>query len=187
MCLDLFDYPEELDGILHRLTDVWIEVAHAQLAHIPSFEGGYSLGLIALWGREPGGWFQDDAVALWSPQYYRRYLRSCEERLARCMQTTGIHLHPASLFVIEDLVAMPGLDVIEVNVEEIGPTLEEMIPHLKQVLESKNLIVWGDFTTRDFTLMKEHLPTRGLALQLMAETPEGVRALMDDVRRIWQD
>ncbi len=187
MCLDLFDYPEELDGILRRLTDVWIEVAHAQLAHVPSFEGGYSLGLITLWSREPGGWFQDDAVALWSPKYYRRYLRSCEGRLARCMQTTGIHLHPASLFVIEDLVAMPGLDVIEVNVEEIGPTLGDMIPHLKQVLESKNLVVWGDFTTKDFALMKEHLPTKGLALQLMAETPEGVRALVDDVRRIWQD
>jgi hypothetical protein len=187
MCLDLFDYPEELDSILNRLTDIWIEVAHAQLARIPAFEGGYNLGLITLWGRRPGGWFQDDAVALWSPKYYRRHLCSCEERLAGCMETTGIHLHPPALFVIEDLVAMADLDVIEVNLEEIGPTLEEMVPYLRRALESKNLVVWGDFTARDFRIMKDHLPTRGLALQVMAETPEGVRALVDEVNRIWQE
>jgi hypothetical protein len=103
------------------------------------------------------------------------------------MKTTGIHLHPASLFVIEDLVAMQDLDVIEVNLEEIGPTLEKMLPYLNQVLEVKNLIVWGDFTTGDLLLMKEHLPTRGLALQLMAPTPEGVRAKVNQVMEVWSD
>jgi len=185
MCLDLFDYPEQLDGVLDRLTNIWIQVAHAQLARIPAFEGGYSFSVISLWGHRPGGWFQDDAVALWSPRYYRRYLRACEERLSGCMEATGIHLHPASLFVIEDLVALPDLDVIEVNLEEMGPTLEEMIPYLNRVLEVKNLVVWGDFTAADFLLMKEHLPTRGLALQLMGPTPEEVRARVDEVAKIW--
>jgi len=187
MCLDLFDYPEQLHSALDRLTSIWIQVAHAQLAHTPAFEGGYSFSVINLWGKKSGGWFQDDAVALWSPKYYRRYLRACEERLSSCMGTTGIHLHPASLFVIEDLIAMPDLDVIEVNLEEMGPTLEEMIPTLNQALKVKNLVIWGDFTAGDLLLMKEHLPTRGLALQLMAPRPEGVRAKVEEVMEVWRD
>jgi hypothetical protein len=183
--LDIFDYPQELDEILHRLTDIWVEVAHAQLARIPAFERGYNFGQINLWTRKPCGWFQDDAVAIWSPKYYRRHLRSYEERLSRCMEVTGIHLHPGPLFVIEDLLTMPDLDVIEINLDDNGPRVPDLIPHFKQVLEKKNLIIWGDFSREDLLIMRENLPTRGLALQIMADTAEKVRAQSNNVRRIW--
>ena len=187
MCLDLFDHPEELDEALQRLTNIWIDIARAQLARIPAFEGGYSSGMINLWSREPMAWFQDDALALWSPKYYRRHLRSCEEQLSRCMGVTGIHLHPVSLFVIKDLMAMPELDVIEVNCDDEGPTMSDMIPYLKRTLKEKNLVIWGAFTMADLRVIKEHLPSRGLALQVMAETPDEVRITVDRLRRMWHD
>lgn len=38
---DLIDYPQQVDPALQILTDIWIQVAHAQLEHIPAFAGGY--------------------------------------------------------------------------------------------------------------------------------------------------
>ena len=181
---DLVDHPEEVKRTLGMLTDVWIQVARAQLARIPSFAGGYGFSVQYLWARQTGGWFQDD-VAFWSPTFYRRYLFECEARLSECMPVTGIHLHPVSLFVVDDLVEMPGLDVIEVNLDDVGPRIQEMMPQFRHILEKKRLMVWGEFTVEDLQAMRESLPTRGLALQLMAETPERVRALIDQVEAIW--
>jgi hypothetical protein len=182
---DLFDHPNQVERTLEALTDIWIEVANAQLAHIPQFAGGHSFSVINLWGRKPGAWFQDDAIAFWSPTFYRQYARGCEEMLSSCMAATGIHLHSPSLFTVDELVKMPDLDVIEVNLDDVGLRIPEMIPRFQQILGRKRLYVWGAFTTQDLRLMREKLPTRGLALQLMAETPDQVEPLISEVESIW--
>lgn len=182
---DLFDHPGLVERTLEVLTDIWIEVAHAQLAHIPQFADGHSFSIINLWGRKPGAWFQDDAIAFWSPTFYRQYARGCEARLSGCMEATGIHLHSPALFTVDELVEMPDLDIIEVNLDDVGLKIREMIPRFKQILEKKRLYVWGAFTKQDLMLMEEQLPTAGLALQLMAETPEQVQALIGEVEAIW--
>jgi len=182
---DLVDRPDAVHRLLGRLTDLWIEVAHAQQAEIPAFDGGYSFSIQSLWCREPGGWFQDDAVAFWSPALYRAHLRECEARLAQCMVTTGIHLHSAALFTVDDLIEMHGLDVIEVNLDDVGLRIPAMIPSFQKVVERKRLMVWGAFTEEDLIAMHDALPARGLALQLIGETPERVRDMISQVERIW--
>ena len=182
---DLFDHPDRVAKILGVLTDLWIEVAHAQLAQIPQFADGHCFSVINLWGRKPNAWFQDDAVAFWSPDYYRQFVRGCEERLSSCIETTGIHLHSPALFSVDELVEMPDLDVIEINLDDVGLRVPEMIPRFQQILAKKRLHVWGAFTREDLVLMKENLPTRGFALQLMGDTPEQVQALINEVTTIW--
>ena len=80
---------------------------------------------------------------------------------------------------------MADLDIIEVNLDDVGLKVPEMIPRFQQILEKKRLFVWGAFTTEDLVVMKEKLPTRGLALQLMAETPEQLQVLTREVETIW--
>ena len=182
---DLFDYPHHLDRTLKALTEAWIKVMRAQLDTIPGFAGGHSFSCQHLWARKQGGWFQDDAIAFWSPAFYRKHVRACEETLSGCADVTGIHLHPASLFTVDELVKMPNLDVIEVNVDDVGPTVQEMIPRFQQILEKKRLLIWGAFTIDDLVTIKENLPTRGLALQLMGATPEQVQSLIGQVEEAW--
>lgn len=182
---DLYDHSEHVDGALQLLTDAWIEVARAQLSRVSTFADGYCLSVQNLWAREQGGWFQDDSVAFWSPTFYRRYARSYEDQLSRCMDVTGVHLHAASLFTVDELIKMPELHVIEVNLDDVGLRIPDMIPRFQQILETKRLMVWGAFTVEDLTLMKENLPARGLALQLMGSTPEAVRNLIREARHVW--
>lgn len=182
---DLYDQPEGVEKAMQFLAGAWIEAAHAQQAVIPDFAGGYSFSVQNLWSRRQGGWFQDDAIAFWSPEFYQKYARTAETELSQAMEVTGCHLHSQSLFTIDALVDMPDLDVVEVNLDDVGLTIPQMIPRFQQVLTKKRLYVWGAFTRNDLLVMKENLPTAGLALQLMAQTPEQVRAMVQEVETIW--
>jgi len=105
--------------------------------------------------------------------------------LAQLRPATGIHLHSAALFTVDDLVGMPGLDVIEVNLDDVGLRIPEMIPRFQQILEDKRLLVWGAFTLDDLRALRDSLPTRGLALQCIGATSERVRDLLDSVVQVW--
>ena len=182
---DLYDYPEQVKRALQALTELWIRVAQAQLAQLPKFAGGYCFSVQNLWSRRPGGWFQDDAIAYWSPPFYRQYALPCEERLASSMAATGIHLHPVSLFTVDELVELPNLDVIEVNVDDVGPRIPALIPRFQQILQKKRLLILGVFTAEDLRLLQETLPTSGLALQIKGDTPAQVQATIELIETIW--
>lgn len=176
MVFDLFDQPQAVDRALQRLTAIWRAVANLQWAKIPPFQGGYGFSVINLWARQPCGWFQDDAIALFSPVYYRRFLRDCEAQLARSLPISGIHLHPSPLWSLDELLAMPDLAVVEINLDVNGPSVAELLPHFQRILACKNLAIWGQFGADDFALLQQHLPCAGLALQIMGETAAHVRA-----------
>ena len=182
---DLFDHPEAVARSMELLTDLWIQAARAQLEQIPVFADGYCFSIQALWSRRRGGWFQDDAIAYWSPDTYRQYAEACEARLSQAMDATGIHLHPPSLFTVDHLLEMPALDVIQVNLDDVGPRIPEMIPRFQQILDKKRLLVWGAFTGEDLRTLAENLPTAGFGLQLSATTPDEVNAMVRQVRSIW--
>jgi hypothetical protein len=184
--LDLVDKPEPVERLLQKLTNIWINIAQVQQAQIPAFADGYGWSIQNLWSEEPGGWFQDDAVAFLSPSLHKQYIAPYEEKLSRCMERTGCHLHSAAIFTVEELLKMRQLDVIEMNVDVVGKTVPEMIPAFQQILESKRLYVWGKFSIEDLGIMKETLPTRGFALQLMDDDPVTVQATIHKVKEIWE-
>ena len=182
---DLYDFPDQVERLMNVLTDIWISAARAQIAHIPRFADGYCFSIQQLWSRQLGGWFQDDAIAYWSPELYAELARPSESKLSSCMPATGIHLHGPALFTVDHLVDMPDLSVIEVNLDDVGQKIPDMIPRFLQILEKKRLFVWGAFTEADLAMMREHLPARGLALQPIAETPSQMESLIHCVRTLW--
>ncbi len=183
--LDLVDHPQSVVPILEGITDLWVQVAQAQLSRVPLFAGGHGWSVQNLWSDEPGVWFQDDAIAYWSPKLYQTYAWPYEKKLSESIARTGVHLHSASIFTVDGLLKMPSLGVIEMNLDVTGKTIPEMIPAFRKILETQRLYVWGHFTVDDLVLMKEQLPARGLALQLMYETADEVRAMVERTERIW--
>ncbi|MHB1004822.1 MAG: uroporphyrinogen decarboxylase/cobalamine-independent methonine synthase family protein [Chloroflexota bacterium] len=183
--LDLVDTPEAVDRALDLLTEVWLVAARSQMERIPAFHGGWGWNIQNLWSEQPGAWFQDDAIAFWSPPLYRTHAFPRERRLSEAFPATGCHLHSASIFTVDELLKMPALGVVEMNLDVSGLTIAEMIPAFQRVLKSQRLYVWGHFSHEDLTLMRAQLPARGLALQLMAETPDAVRAMIRDTEALW--
>ena len=187
MCLDLYDFPELVMSVMEQLTVLWIEVANRQSAIIPQYKGGYNFGQIYLWGDRPCGWFQDDAMALISPKYFRKFLLPFEQKLAASLPRSGIHLHPRSLFVVDDLIEIPDLDVIEVNYENPGPSLPDMLPSLIKITNRKRLVLWGEFSEDDFLFLRENLGSRNLCLQINVPTREAALLKMACVEKVWNN
>jgi hypothetical protein len=82
---------------------------------------------------------------------------------------------------VDDLLAMPALKVVEVNLDVNGPPLARLIPQFQRILQRKNLAIWGEFSRDDFALLRDSLPSAGLAVQIMAPSAAQVQASIADL------
>lgn len=176
----LYDRPEKTVRLLHNAVDRFLEVLHAQKIHIEPFYGGYAMGFYDIWCPGDCIWFQDDVTALCSPKIYQRYIYETHQRLAASAEYTMMHVHPASFYIMDDLLNIPELRAIQINKDTGGPSVEEMLPVLQKVQQHKNLVLCGDFTEREALFLTSHLPPEGVYILIWSDDanvrPERYRA-----------
>jgi len=187
MCVDFYDHPDHVLKAMEHITDAWIKTARLQMNIIPPYMEGYSFGQIFLWAPKKCAWFQDDALALMSPDHYRKFLLPFEKQIASSIPFSGIHLHPRSLFVIDELINIPDLDVIEINYESYGPSLSEMLREFDKILKEKRLVIWGDFSVRDLQFLRNNVPSNNLCLQINVPTAELAQQKLIFIKELWND
>lgn len=182
MVFALADEPDRMKEFFLRVTDVFLRVIAEQKKLVPPFHGGQALGFYHVWCPGKSIWFQEDLSAIMSPAMYREFLVEPARRICAGHDYTSIHLHPASFFILDELLALDALKTIEVNKDVGGPSVPEMIPELRRIAEKKNLILWGDFTLEDLDCIRKNLPKRGLFLHVVAPTMDEAGILLDAVR-----
>ncbi len=178
MVYALADEPERMKRFFLKAADVFLEVLEAQQSRVPAFHGGTSLGFYHVYCPGRSIWFQDDLSAIMSPAMYRDFLAEPARRICAGYDYTAVHLHPASFFVLDELLANPWLRAIEVNKDVGGPSVKEMLPELRKIRDRKNLILWGDLDSGDLALLKENLPKEGLLFHIIAGSTEEARELL---------
>ncbi len=90
-----------------------------------------------------------------------------------------------SLFRVILPVTAPGvasaaifsLRAVQINRDEGGPSLQQMLPHLRRVQGRKNLVAWGRFSQEEVDFLGEHLDPGGLYIMTVAETPAEAAAV----------
>jgi len=179
MVVQFFDNPQRMTMLLEQAADIFLDVIHKQKQYISPFFGGCSLGFYDLWSPGDCVWFQDDLNALLSPDIYRRYVLPIHRRLIKSYQYNLVHLHPSSFFTIDSLMEIDELKVIEINKDEEGPSVEQMLPVFHKVQKVKNCVVWGSFSRADLELLQRELDPAGLYIQITAETIEQACNLAD--------
>lgn len=182
----LYDYPELMKKLALEATAVFLEVIAALLDQVPAFYGGYSLGFYPVWTPAKCIWFQEDLLALCSPAIYREFFLPCDRKICRAYPYTAVHLHPASFFILEDLLAIEELKAVEINKDVGGPTVREMLPELRRVLEKKCLIIWGALDEEDIAAIREGLPCRGVFLNIVVEDVKRAQEINRFVRKIYK-
>jgi hypothetical protein len=183
---DLYDYPEQVETFIERCTEIWVEVAKAQLERIPAFCDGYALGLYQLWAPGSAGWSQEDTVSSWSPELYHRFLEGAESRIANAFEYSGFHLHSPCMYPLDHLLSDRGASVVEVNYDASGPALSELMPTFRRIQEHKPLLIWGDFTPEELEDLKRWLSPRGLALQVIVDSEEEADRMLRQLGTGWR-
>jgi hypothetical protein len=172
----MMDDPAVLRRLIDLVTRVFLAVLAAQKRLVPPFHGGEALGFYHVWAPGQAVWFQDDLSAILSPALYREFFLDPARLILAGHDHTAVHLHPASFFILDELLTLDGLKVVEVNKDVGGPSVQEMLPHLAKIMSLRGLILWGDLTLADLEVVRKNLPCRGLALHVVAPSLEEARA-----------
>ncbi len=180
----LLDEPGEVDEVVRRVTDFWIALGRRLLERLPLFHGGTAGLGFGLWCPGKMIWFQEDAAALLSPALYERFILPADCRITEAFEHTFVHLHPARLVPSLQL-AKTRVDAIELNIDCGGPGAEQQLPCYRAILERKPLLVWGEVTADDMECMLKQLPHRGLALNVLAHSPEEARLAWDRAQALF--
>jgi hypothetical protein len=185
--LDLMDQPENVGPAIDGAARLWAEVAEAQLARIPPSAEGYLAGAAALrtWAPDKVLWLREDAMALLSPKLCRRHFLPANRRLSDAFPCIAFHLHGSALWAIDELVQLPGVDVIELNLEDARCDVEGTFRGWRKIQQHKPAVAWRmygpDFEPWLHRILGELSPA-GLSIQVStkdrgeAETVQAVFA-----------
>ena len=183
MIYDLYDHPAELERLLHLVTDIWIDVARRQLDTIPPVAGGYVSNFYRIWAPDRVVLTQEDASTSYSPALFRRYLLPADRRISDAFPYTIMHVHYPTMWPVEQWLEIDSLSCIEINYDNNGPRLPDLLPLLRKIQEAKPLVIRGELTVEEIAWVKRELSPRGLLLNLVAMSVEEARTLMAALRR----
>jgi hypothetical protein len=183
--LDLMDTPDLVVPALERCADIWQQMAQAQLNVIPPSREGYIALDLALraWAPERLLWLQEDAMSLLSPTLYRTYVWPLDARLSESFPCVAFHLHGSALWAIDDVIRLPSVDVVELNLEAAMCDVEGTFAGWRKIQQHKPLVIWRMFA-EDFpswlARVVRELPAKGLAIQVSVRNVDQAGKVQDE-------
>jgi hypothetical protein len=176
--VDLMLDPGPAAALLERMGSFFIDFTEETWQAIPLFHGGWYDAQYNIWAPEPIVRMQEDAVAVLSPDLYRKYVRPVDERIAAGFGSAFIHLHATSMIVLDQMLEIPSLRCVEINNDVGGPDVSWLIPYFRQVQEAKKpLVIRGSFTPDELRLLMDGLEPEGLYLYIMVASLKETEAL----------
>ena len=171
----LCEEPEIVKKTLAKIVDSFLQI-YAEMHRLNTpFLGGSSMGLYHVWAPGESLWFQDDIGALLSPALYREFLLENEKRFCGKYAYTMMHLHPSSFHLLDDILGNENLKAVEINKDVGGPSVAQMLPWFRKVLEKKRgLVIWGDMTESEIEIVFDNLPPEGIFFNILL--PDYTRA-----------
>jgi hypothetical protein len=173
MCYEMIDRPAKTKAALEVLTELWIQVAQAQLAAIPQLNGGHCNGY-GVWAPGTTLTTQEDHSIMLSPRQYEEYLLPCNERMASQFDYLVMHLHSGSLRDtlgrLEALLNVEQLGAVQVTRDIVSPPLARLIEIYALIQERKPVIIWGAFTRDELEEIARSISSRGVCIRARIET-----------------
>ncbi|MDR1251897.1 MAG: hypothetical protein LBK62_06990 [Treponema sp.] len=164
----LYEEPEIIKKTLGKIVDSFLRIYQEMHRLNAPFLGGSSMGLYHVWAPGESLWFQDDIGALLSPPLYREFLLENEKRFCAGYRYTMMHLHPSSFHLLDAILSNQYLKAVEINKDVGGPSITQMLPQFRKVLEQgRCLIIWGDLTEAEIRIVFDHLPPRGIFFNIL--------------------
>jgi hypothetical protein len=131
--IDFNEQPERTSDILWKLADIFIEITEEVWKHIPLFHGGYFDGMYQLWAPGSIVRLQEDVSGLYSPELYRKFLQPVDRKITNHFSNSFIHLHSTSMFLLNAFLEIKEIRCFEINNDDSGPPLKEMIPYFQMI------------------------------------------------------
>jgi len=163
LCLWFHDRVQFMQEMADWLAEKIITLTKAQLAAIPEFHGG-RINRYRIWGPGTNIVTQADISNILSPTYFRDSFLPAYRKIAGAFDTATIHFHSSSVQHIDALLEIDEFAAIEWGLDPVGPSLEDMVPIFKRILETKCVIIMNIKTDKEVRMLLEKLPHEGLCI-----------------------
>jgi len=170
--------PDEIQRACRKLCDFWIEFGKMQIDRIPEFHGGIGSFYYNAWAPKGTIWHQEDAAALLSPPLFEQFIGPYDEEIVNAFAGCIMHQHSTGYVPVERYLGM-DFTALELHIDSGGPSAEELFDTHQMILARQPLIIWGDIPERDLDWIFSKLPTPGLAVITVVESPRQARAIWD--------
>jgi hypothetical protein len=178
--MDCMEEPDQAERLLWKVSGIFQQVTEDIWKRLPLFGGGTFDAQYQLWAPGPIVRMQEDAMAVYSPDLYRRFIQPVDRHLARQFSSAFMHLHSTSMFLLEAILEVEEIRCFEINVDAVESALsvEQMIPYFKMVQEAeRSLLIRGSFSPDELHRLVDSLDPCGLYLYIMVESKEKVEKL----------
>jgi hypothetical protein len=165
--LDLYDAPELLAETGRRVKGVLLDVLDAHFAAVPPHLGGYA-HIFGFWAPGPTIAIQEDMMGMCDPGMYRDVFMDINAEIVEHVGPyTFLHMHSTGYQHHRHVLEIPGLAGIQMVVENIGPSLDELAPVFQEILERTRLVVLIDSHFDELPGLLKKLPRDGFYLTVM--------------------
>jgi hypothetical protein len=176
--IDLMLEPERAVPLLEKMAAFFVDVTKELWNHIPLFHGGYYDAMYNLWAPESIIRFQEDALAVLSPDLYEKYLKPVDSRVTANFGSAFMHLHATSMIALDQILDIPTIRCLEINNDVGGPPVSWLAPYLQKVQKAKKpLLIRGSFTPEEMRMLMDCLEPAGLYLYIMIKDIKEMEAL----------
>lgn len=178
--IDLLEEPEKSQDVLWQFAYIFQAITEEFWKRVPMFYDGYFDAQYQLWTSEPIIRMQEDAIAVYSPKLYRRFVQPIDRYLARQFAGSFMHLHSTSMFLLELILEIEEIHCLQVNYEvnSGGPDIHGMIPYFRKIqAANRALIIRGTFAPDELRVLIDALDPRGLYLYIMVANMREVGTL----------
>ncbi len=163
---DLYDGMEAVAQAAGRVNQLLLEMLDRHFAAVPARHGGFG-HIYGYWSPGPTIAIQEDALGQCSPAVFRDVFRQHNARLVEHLGPhVFFHLHSTGMWHWREVLAIEGLAGLQLTVEANGPQLAELVPVLREILETSRLILFVDHGFEQLPAALGQLPSAGLYLLL---------------------
>jgi len=167
-----------IQELFERMGDVFTATRDAAWDRIPLWHNGYYDAQYYIWAPGPIARLQEDALSIFSPDLYTKYVHHIDENIALKYEYTFMHLHATSMFVLDQLLDVKGIKAFEVNNDVGGPPVSEMIEFIKKIQAHERPVIFrGAFTNDEMKEIMDNLDPSGLYLHIMIQDDMEVEIL----------
>ena len=191
MLYAMFEEPDEVKRLYGEINRCLIKLGRDMYDYVQPVGGGYVMGFFNVWTPGRNIWYQEDLSALFSPPYFDEYLLETSGEVIAGYDYNMVHLHPASFHLLDGMLEVKNLQCFQVNKDNNGPTVREMLPQLRKILGAgKRVLIKGYLNTDDADAVLEGLEPYGVAIQSFSPTVEDANRFCGYVRekaaRLWK-